>query len=236
MLTIFFRTLMIYLILYAVMRIMGKRQIGELETTDLVTTLLLSEIASLPITNQELPITYAIIPMVTLLFLEIASSVILIRFPKLRFLVSARPTVIIREGVLDQHALENLRISLDELMSEVRQQGFTTLSQVECAILEKNGKLTILPKAGSAPPTADQLGLHPDRDDLMHIVYQNGTVNRTGLSLIGKDASWLEHEISKRGLDARRLFCITADQSGRIYAIPLQKKKKKQSGKKGARS
>ena len=236
MLTILLRTLMIYLILYTVMRIMGKRQIGELETTDLVTTLLLSEIASLPITNQELPISYAIIPMVTLLFLEITSSVILIRFPKLRFLVSARPTVIIQGGVLDQGALEDLRISLDELMSEVRQQGIPSLSQVDCAILEKNGKLTILAKPGSTPPTADQLGLHPEKDYLMHIVYQNGTVNPTGLSLIGKDAAWLEREIAKRGMDASRLFCITADQSGEIYAIPLQDTKKKSKNKKGAHS
>ena len=226
MITLLLRTLFIYLTLYAIMRIMGKRQIGELETTDLVTTLLLSEIASLPITNQELPVSYAIIPMITLLFLEITFSVILIRCPRLRFLVSARPTVIILNGVLDQTAMEGLRISLDELMSEVRQQGITSLEEVECAILEKNGKLTIHTKAGNEPPTAAQLGMTLEQSSLMHIVYQNGTVNRAGLALIGKDEAWLLGEMKRQGLDARRLFCATANAEGDLYTIDKQEKKK----------
>lgn len=96
MLTIFVRTLLIYGSLLLTLRVMGKRQIGELEVTDLVTTLLISEIASLPITNQDIPVSYALIPIVTLLILEIFFSVILIRFPRLKGLVSAKPTVIIR--------------------------------------------------------------------------------------------------------------------------------------------
>ena len=151
MLTILIRTLIVYVVLICIMRLMGKRQIGELEVTDLVTTLLISEIASLPITNQEIPISHALIPMITLLILEVFSSVILIRFPSLKALVSARPTVIIQEGHLKQDALRELRISMDELISEIRQQGFAELSQIDTAILEKNGKLTVLPK-GSFPP------------------------------------------------------------------------------------
>lgn len=226
MLTILLRTVLIYLILYTIMRIMGKRQIGELETTDLVTTLLLSEIASLPITNQELPVSHAVVPMITLLFLEITFSVVLIRCPRLRFLVSARPTVIIHRGVLDQAAMESLRISLDELMSEVRQQGITSLDQVECAILEKNGKLTIHTKAGNEPPTAAQLGMTLEKDSLMHIVYQNGAVNQTGLSLIGKDEAWLRGELHRQKLDPNRLFCVTANSEGVLYTIDKQEKKK----------
>lgn len=222
MLTILLRTLLIYLILYAIMRAMGKRQIGELEVTDLVTTLLLSEIASLPITNSELPVTHAVIPMITLLFLEILSSVILIRLPKLRPLVSARPTVLIRGGVLDQAALRGLRISLDELMSEVRQMGISSLSQVECAILEKNGKLTIHPKARYAPLTADQLGVEVAEGSLMHIVYQNGDVSRAGLSLIGRDEAWLWGELRRRGRLPNELFCVTANCEGELYLIEKQ--------------
>lgn len=226
MLTILFRTLFIYLVLFLIMRLMGKRQIGELEITDLVTTLLLSEIASLPITNQELPVSHAIIPMITLLFLEVFSSVILIRFPKLKFLVTARPTVIIQNGVLQQEALLALRISMDELISEIRQQGFTDLAQIDCAIVEKNGKLTLLPKTAFSTPNATDLGLSLPKTPLMHIVYNNGSISKTGLSLIGKSEDWLLRELKKKKLSLDRIFCVTANECGEIYWITKQQKEK----------
>ncbi len=219
MTTILFRTLIIYTCLIVIMRLMGKRQIGELEVTDLVTTLLLSEIASLPITNLDIPLSHAVVPMLILLSLEVLSSVILIRFPKLKTLVSARPTVIIQSGDLRQGALRELRISLDELMSEIRQQGLSDLSQVECAILEKNGKLTVLPKAKHAPLTPQQAGIEVEEDPLMHIVYSNGTFSQTGLQLIGKDRDWLEKELHQRGLHPEQLFCVTANNSGTLFWI-----------------
>ena len=229
MLTLLWRTVLIYLILFLIMRLMGKRQIGELEVTDLVTTLLLSEIASLPITNVELPVSHAIVPMIILLFLEVSFSVILIRFPKLRFLVSARPTVIIQKGELDQSALRSLRISIDELISEIRQLGYTSLSQVDCAILEKNGKLTVLPKAAYEMPTAEMLGVVGTQSELMHIVYNNGSVSRSGLALIQKDELWLQKEIQKRKISLPKVFCITANAAGEIHCIPKQLKGEKRA-------
>lgn len=222
MITILFRTLVIYLVLVTIMRLMGKRQIGELELTDLVTTLLISEIASLPITDNNLPVSYALIPMVTLLILEVGSSVVLVRFPKLKAFVSPRPTVIIRKGTLDQKALLSLRISMEELMSEVRQQGYPDLSQISDAIVEKNGKLTLLPKPEYAQPTVGQLGATPENDELMHVVMCNGTYSTAGLKLIGKDRKWLEKEILRRGYTPDRLFCVTANDTGKLYLIPLQ--------------
>ena len=219
MLTILLRTLIVYTVLITVMRMMGKRQLGELEVTDLVTTLLISEIASLPITNTELPLSHAILPMIILLALEIFSSVILIRFPRLKNLVSARPTVIMQHGHLRQKDLRELRISLDELMSEVRQQGYTDLGQIDCAILEKNGKLTLIPKGSFAPPNKKDLGLQTETDTLMHIVYSNATFSRVGLELIGKDRAWLERQIQRRGLRISELLCVTADEKGKLYWI-----------------
>ncbi len=223
MLTILIRTLIVYVVLICIMRLMGKRQIGELEVTDLVTTLLISEIASLPITNQEIPISHALIPMITLLILEVFSSVILIRFPSLKALVSARPTVIIQEGHLKQDALRELRISMDELISEIRQQGFAELSQIDTAILEKNGKLTVLPKGSFSTPTVQQLGIKPDDSGLMHIVYANDTVSRRGLTLIGRDDAWLMHELKKKGLAPKDQFCITANRHGDLYSVPKER-------------
>ena len=219
MVTILFRTLVVYFALIVTMRLMGKRQIGELEVTDLVTTLLLSEIASLPITNHEIPVSHAVIPMVILLILEMGSSLILVHFPKLRNLVSAKPTVIIHKGKVRPRALDSLRISIDELMSEIRQQGLTDLGQVETAILEKNGKLTVLPKALYQPPSAELLGLTPKSEPLMHVVWRNGASSATGLELIGKDRAWLLRRVQKEHLELDRLLCIMANEEGRLLWI-----------------
>ncbi|MBQ2249661.1 MAG: DUF421 domain-containing protein [Clostridia bacterium] len=219
MLSILFRTLAVYVALIATMRLMGKRQIGELEVTDLVTTLLLSEIAALPITNPDIPLLNAILPMGVLLVLEVLSSLILVRLPRLKPLVSAKPTVIIQNGRLRQKALGSLRISVEELMSELRQQGLTDLAQVDCAILEKNGKLTVLPKPLYAPPTAKDLGMTPKQEGLMHVVFCNRTYSRAGLALIGKDRAWLDREAERRGLVLEKLFCVTANEKGELYWI-----------------
>lgn len=220
--TIVLRTLIIYIVLICVMRLMGKRQIGELEITDLVTTLLISEIASLPITNQEIPLSWAIIPMVLLLILEVSSSVILIRFPALKSMVSARPTTLIHHGHLNQKALGEMRISLDELLSEIRQQGLTSLDQVEHAILEKDGKMTVIAKAPYSQPTAADLGLKLPRATLMHVVYSNRRISKAGLELIGRDRAWLEKEIKRRGLTLERIFCITANERGELFYLPKE--------------
>ena len=224
MLTIFVRTLLIYGSLLLTLRLMGKRQIGELEVTDLVTTLLISEIASLPITNQDIPVSYALIPIITLLTLEIFFSVVLVRFPRLKGLVSAKPTVIIRHGVLCQRALSGLRISVEELMGEIRRQGYSDLSMISDAILEKNGKLTVIPKPQFAPPNLGQLGIRVPEDPLMHVVLSGGVYNDAGLRLIGFDRAWLDAQLARRGYTRDRLFCVTANEKGRLLLIPNTEK------------
>lgn len=227
MITLIFRTFLVYFFLILVMRLMGKRQIGELEVTDLVATLLLSEIASLPIIDPNIPVLHALIPMIVLLSLEVFSSYILLRVPKLKKILSATPTFIIKEGVLDQAALFATRLSIEELMSEVRQQGFYCLDCVWYAILEKDGRLTILPRARYSPASQDQLQLLAPEAFLMHVVYNGGSFNDKGLSLIGKDRAWLEKQLACRGLFLAELFCVTANKQGKIYWITKQKGEKK---------
>ena len=227
MITLIFRTLFVYISLIIIMRLMGKRQIGELEVTDLVATLLLSEIASLPITDPNIPVLHAIVPMVVLLSLEVFSSYILLRAPKLKKILSATPTILIKEGILDQAALTSVRLSIEELMSEIRQQGFGNLAYVWYAILEKDGKLTILPRSRYSPPTQELLNLTSPEESLMHVVYNGGVWNDAGLNLIGKDRVWLEKQMARRGVELADQFCVTANSRGEIYWIPKQKENKK---------
>ena len=223
MITLIFRTLLVYIFLIVIMRLMGKRQIGELEVTDLVATLLLSEIASLPITDPNIPVLHAIIPMIVLLSLEVFSSYILIRLPKLKKFFSASPTIIIQNGVLDQSALVATRLSIEELMSEIRQQGFCSLACVWYAILEKDGRLTILPRARYSPPTQEQMKISSQEESLMHVVYNGNAFNDKGLLLIGKDRAWLEKQMARRGVELSHQFCVTANDRGDLYWIPKKK-------------
>lgn len=227
MITLIFRTLLVYIFLIIIMRLMGKRQIGELEVTDLVATLLLSEIASLPITDPNIPVLHAIIPMIVLLSLEVFSSYILIRVPKLKNFLSAAPTILIKDGILDQAALVSTRLSIEELMSEIRQQGFGSFACVWYAILEKDGRLTILPRARYAPPTQEMLNLTSPEESLMHVVYTGNTFNDKGLLLIGKDRAWLKKQMARRGVSLADQFCVTANSKGEIYWIPRAKGEKK---------
>lgn len=223
MITLIFRTLLVYIFLIIIMRMMGKRQIGELEVTDLVATLLLSEIASLPITDPNIPVLHAIIPMIVLLSLEVFSSYILIRAPKLKNFLSASPTFLIKEGVLDQAALMASRLSIEELMSEIRQQGFCNLAYIWYAILEKDGQITILPRARYSPPTQEQLNISSQEENLMHVVYNGNTFNDKGLALIGKDRLWLKKQMERRGVSLADQFCVTANSHGEIYWIVKKK-------------
>ncbi len=227
MITLIFRTLLVYIFLILIMRLMGKRQIGELEVTDLVATLLLSEIASLPITDPNIPVLHAIVPMIVLLSLEVFSSYILLRMPKLKKFLSATPTILIKDGVLDQAALTSTRLSIEELMSEIRQQGFCSLAYVWYAILEKDGRLTILPRARYSPPTQEQMNMTSSEESLMHVVYNGNVYNDKGLALIEKNRAWLDKQLSRRGVTLADQFCVTANSQGEIYWIPKAKGEKK---------
>ena len=223
MITILIRTLIIYFLLVGSMRLMGKRQIGELDVSDIVTTLMISEIASLPITNQEIPLMFAVIPIITLLTIEVSSSCVLSKTSRFKNVFSARPTVIINKGKLDQKALGSSRISIDEFISELRQSNISNVSDVYYAILEKSGKLTIIPKASSQPPTCEQLGISAQESGIMHIIICDGQIDKHNLSLIGKKESWIESLLKPQGLSLKDVFFMSADDGGKYEIIRKEK-------------
>lgn len=224
MLTIFLRTIMIYLILIGAMRIMGKRQIGELEVSELITTLMLSELATLPIANQEIPLLYAVIPIITLLTLEVCNSMVLIKIPKIKNVVSAKPSVLIRRGEFNQRELSRIRMSIDELIGELRRQGIASPDEVDYAILEQNGKMTVIEKAAARPLTAESVGLSPDDGGLAHIIIADGWVNRRNLTMTGHDEAWLAEQLTARGLSRCEVFLLTVNDADDIFLIRKEKR------------
>ena len=224
MLTVFMRTFIVYTTLIIAMRLMGKRQIGELEVSELVTTFMLSELATTPIQNLDIPVIHAVIPIVILLFIEVLTSVVLIKIPFLKSIVSARPSILIRDGKIDQKELKSNRISLEELMSELRSGQCTSISDVSYAILEKNGKLTIIPKAKSSPPTADDLGIKPQESGILHLLIIDGKICENNLKVSGKSRRWLEKEISKLPCPMKNIYFFGIDDAERITLVKKEDK------------
>lgn len=214
MATILIRTIIVYIILTVAMRLMGKRQIGELEVTDLVTTLLISEIASLPITDNTIPVSHAVIPITVLIAFEIFSSSIVVVFPRLKNLVTARPSTLIKNGKLCKREMMNSRISLDELICELRQNGYMDINEILYAILEKNGKITIIPKARFNTPTCEQLNIKAKETGIYHIIIDNGAVNAHGLSEVSLTKEQLRHKLSKKGLQANEIYLMMIGDDG----------------------
>ena len=216
MIGILVRTLVVYLVLSGAMRLMGKRQIGELEVSELITTLLISEIATIPIENADIPVLHAVIPIVTLITLEVVMATLLSRHPKLRQALETAPSILICRGKLDQSELIRNRMSVEELFCGLRQQGIADPDEVEYAIMEKNGQLSVIPKAAHRPLEAGDLKSEVRESGIMHILVSDGRVNQYNLRLIGRDEGWLQKQLDKRGLTAVELLYLLCDDAGRI--------------------
>ena len=214
MLTILLRTIIVYILLMAVMRTMGKRQIGELEVSDLVTTLLISEIASLPITESQIPLSHAIIPIITLLFFEVLTSYLPVVMPKSKFILTARPSTLIKKGQICEKAMKDARISTDELLCELRQNGYVDISEVYYAILEKSGKITVVPRAQNRPASCQDIKVKPRETGLYHVVINKGAVNPHGLSEAGLTKEGLQKILSRRQTAIKDVYLLMINDLG----------------------
>ncbi len=224
MVIVLIRTILIYIILVIAMRLMGKRQIGELEISDLITTLLISEIATLPITEPEIPFLHAIVPIIILLTIEVVVSMLLALSPKLKNLLTARPTTLIKDGIINQKAMRDARLSFDELFSELRSQSIDDISQIKYAILEQNGKITIAQKARFRQPNAEQLHIKVKETGLFHIVIEQGCPNLHGMQQLNISHQELVNHLSKKGLIISEVYLMIINDSGEEKIIPKESK------------
>ena len=187
---------------------MGKRQIGELETEELICTLLISEVASLPIDNPDIPLSSAIFPILLIISIEILISFIKNKSSRMKRLIDGEPTFIIYKGKLRQSVLRDNRLSVNELLSELRVLGIGDVSEVEYAVLEQNGKISAL-KSGT--------------DKLSHALIIDGEVNESGIKSLGYDTRWLEARLKEQGAKREEVFLMTVDDGGTIKIIKEEK-------------
>lgn len=225
MITVFLRTLIIYVILLTSMRLMGKRQIGELQLSELVTTFMLSELAVIPISDKHVPVAYAVLPILLLLSLEVILSFLLTKSAILKRLFLGKPSIVVRDGKLDQAELGRQRITVYELLSELRLQNVASPADVAYAILEENGKLSVFPKAAKAPVTPEQLGQNPADDGIAHPLIVDGKISSANLRLTGKSERWVAALLSKEGVRRKDVFLLTVDDGGGTVLVRKERKK-----------
>lgn len=219
MITLFIRTLLIYFILLITIRLMGKRQIGELQITEFIVTFMLSELATTPIIDKRVPVTYAVVPILLLLSLEVIFSFIISKLPSLKKIFFGSPGVLICRGVIMQKELERNRIDINELLAELRLKDISDPSQVEYAILEDNGKLSVIKKASLSPATPSDLSVKVKEAGLAHPLVICGTVSTAGLKMADKTESWLLSELAEAKVNVEDVFLFTVDDSGKTNII-----------------
>lgn len=218
MIIAFLRTVILYLLIIVGIRLMGKKQVGELEPTELVLAMLISDLAAVPMQDFGIPMLFGIVPIVTLLCITMTLSVLTMRSVRLRQLLCGRPSIVVERGAILQKELIKTRMTPDELMEELRLQGVTDLSTVKYAILETSGRLSVLLYANQKPVTGLQLNLTSEEQGLPLTIIDNGQLYPENLKRRGLDRSWLDKQLSSRGIHSpREVFLMTVDEQQGIY-------------------
>lgn len=225
MLTVLIRSVVLYLCIMLFMRLMGKRQLGELQPAELVISVLISNIVSLPVEDPNVPLLMGIIPVAMLVGLELIVSVLSLRFRSIRTLMGGNPVVIIHNGVIDQGALKTLRFSIDDLMESLRSQGIFDLSQIQYAIVETNGTVSILPYEKDSPATPTQLKLTLAPREVPVVVISDGMVLEDGLRGASMSRKQLNRILETEQVSVRDVFLFSADKSHRYTLIQKENKK-----------
>ena len=219
MITVFTRTILIYLILIFTMRLMGKRQVGELQLSELIVTIMLSDFAATPIYETDIPFTYAVTPILLLLSVEVILSFIILHVPRLKILLGGRPSLIIKKGKLDQKELKRQRMCLSELIGSLREQGISDIGDVEYAILEENGKLSVFEKASKKPPCAEDLKIRVSEKGIAHSLILDKVIIERNL----KEAGWSEEKLMKKlkslGTDKDKILLFSVNDLGETTII-----------------
>ena len=221
----YFRTVVLYLILITVIRLLGKRQIGELEPSEFVVTMLVADLASIPMQDGGIPLLSGLIPILTVLGLELLLSYLSMKSLKLRRLLCGQPVLLIENGKILQNNLRRTAVTLDELTGHLRQKDVLDLSQVQYAILETGGSLSVFLYPKFRPASAEAAGIPVGEQYLPVTLISDGKLMAENLRLSGKDRPWLERELKRRRTTLARTWLMTLDQAGNILWYPKEESK-----------
>ena len=209
-----YRTLVLYLVVIIAIRLMGKRQIGDMQPGELVVTLLISEIAAMPLQDTDQPLLYGISAIATLVTLEIAISVLSLKSFFLRKLLSGKSVVLIKDGIIDLGRLKKVRMTVLDLVELLRGQQVFDISTVSFAVLETGGSLSVLLKSGAQPATAADVGAKNNPAFLPLPVISDGKLLRESVAALGLRDTYIYNRLKARGLSVKEVMLMTLDRGG----------------------
>ncbi|HHW05985.1 MAG TPA: DUF421 domain-containing protein [Clostridia bacterium] len=220
----FVRTIILFLIVITVMRIMGKRQIGELQPFELVIAIMISELAAVPMQETGIPLLSGIIPILTLLIIQLTFSYLSMKSETARQVLCGTPSIVIQNGKIVEEELYRLRYNINDLLEQLREKDYPNISDVEYAILETSGKLSVIPKSSKRPLTPSDLQLPTGQEGLPITLISDGVVNEENLAAAGVDYRWLLQQLKSRGIsNPKKVLFATLNPDGQLF---LQQKAK----------
>ena len=223
MLLTFVRAIALYTIILIVMRLMGKREIGQLQPFELVIAIMIADLASIPMTEIGIPITNGIVPIFGLLVMHLLISILNMTYIKAREIICGRPSILIYRGKIDEEKLKKERFTINELEERLRGNNISNIGDVEYAILETSGQLSVIQKPNKRNTIPEDFGIMPEYEGIAYDLVIDGAIMNENLQKIGKDYNWLKKEVNKFGYKPEEALIVTYDSKGQIFS---QKKEK----------
>ena len=212
------RTFTVYFALLLTMRLMGKRQLGEMELSEFVVAALIADLASHPLQDMGIPLLNGLVPIAVLFCCEVLIAGLTMRSIRLRSFFFGKPSLLIVKGQINQAEMRRNRFTPDELMQELRSQGINEIAGIEYAILETDGKLNLIPFPAERPVTAAQMQIPTQDGGYPHIVVSEGRVLEANLKHLGLDLAWLRSELKKQGVaEPGELYLMTVDEGRNVF-------------------
>lgn len=216
MFTLFFRGALLYAVMIVTMRALGKRQLGEFEPYEFAMTILLADLISSPMGSVSVPLLHGLLPVAAMFVVHGLITLASLKWDRFRALVSGKPALVIRRGVIDRKALDRLCLSLSDLLEGLRGAGFLDPTEVGTAFVEANGAITAFPTGSERPPKASELNIEPGYEGLPLSLITGGRVQSCNLSMAGRNRRWLDALLSARGLGHEQVFLASLDTQGRM--------------------
>ena len=225
MLLLLIRTLILYLLVMVAMRIMGKRQIGQLQPSELVIAIMISEVASIPMQNTGTPLISGVVPILTLIVAEVAVSFFSLKSRRIRRALTGYPSLLIKNGKIEEKELERLRFNVDDLLEELRVSGYSDITDVAYAILETGGSISVIPTAQARPATVRDLSLSPPEQRITYTVISDGHIDMQELQMANRDIHWVTNQLRTNNIKSPKdVFLGTIDANGNLFVQIKEKR------------
>lgn len=213
------RAVLLYIVIALCLRLMGKRQLGELQPSELVVTILISNIAAIPVEDSSVPMIMGVVPIVTLVCLDVIVSGIMLKSSKMRKLIIGSPRIIISEGKILQNEMKRLRYTVDDLMESMRNEQIFDVSQIHYAIVETTGKINFLLKKDYQPAEKQDVGVGGSTENPPSVIIRDGIRDNEQMRLLGLGEMWLTKTLREKNLSEKGVFLMTADKNGKFSII-----------------